>query len=96
VLAPIAAGDLLVTGNAGIDQFTDASARELKVRALRSKVEVVPDSAFSITAAAVEITTADASWNPRHDVGPLIDAIWALDKSTDVSKLASLAVPLGW
>jgi 2-methylcitrate dehydratase PrpD len=34
-----------------------------------------------------------AGWNPHHDVTPLIDAIWALDKSADVSKLASLAVP---
>ena len=29
--------------------------------------------------------TAAAGWDPRHDVAPLIDAIWALDKSTDVS-----------
>ena len=34
-----------------------------------------------------------ASWNPRHDMQPLIDAIWSLDTSTDVSRLAALAVP---
>jgi 2-methylcitrate dehydratase PrpD len=126
VHAPIAAGDLLVTDNAGIEQFTDACARDPKVLALRSKVEVVRDSAFSIIAAAVEITTADgkthklsqpaargsdvnpmsdkdlegklrtaAGWSPRHAVAPLTDAIWALGKSTDVSRLASLAVPPG-
>jgi 2-methylcitrate dehydratase PrpD len=115
----------LVTGKAGLDQFTDACTRDPKVLALRSKVEVVRDSAFSTIAAAVEITTADgkthklsqsaargsdvnpmsdkdieaklrtaaAGWDPRHDVAPLIDAIWALDKSTDVSRLASLVVP---
>ncbi len=33
-----------------------------------------------------------ASWNPRHDVQPLIDAIWSLDQSADVSRLAALAV----
>jgi 2-methylcitrate dehydratase PrpD len=124
--APIAAGDLLVTGNAGIEQFTDACARDPKVLALRSKVEVVRDSAIFIIAAAVEITTADskthklsqpagrgsdvnpmsdkdlegklrtaAGWSPRHAVAPLTDAIWALGKSTDVSRLASLAVPPG-
>jgi hypothetical protein len=27
------------------------------------------------------------------DIAPLIGAIWALDNSADVSKLASLAVP---
>jgi 2-methylcitrate dehydratase PrpD len=56
---PIAAADLLVTVKAGIDQFTDAYARDPKVLALRSKVEVVRNSAFSIIAAAVEITTAN-------------------------------------
>jgi 2-methylcitrate dehydratase PrpD len=117
----------LATGKAGIDQFTDACARDPKVLALRSKVEVIRDAAFSTIAAAVEITTADgrihelsqqaargsdvnptsdgdlegklrtaaAGWNPRADIAPLIDAIWTLDKSADVSKLASLAVPRG-
>jgi 2-methylcitrate dehydratase PrpD len=117
----------LVTGKAGLDQFTDACARDPNVLALRSKVEVVSDSAFSTIAAAVEITTADgkthrlsqqaargsdvnplddadleqklrtaaADWEPRQDVTPLIDAIWTLDKSADVSELASLAVPRG-
>ncbi len=115
----------LVTGKAGLDQFSDACARDPNVLALRSKVEVRRDSAFSTIAAAVEITTADgvthslsqpaargsdvnplgdtdleqklrsaaAGWNSRHDVAPLIDAIWALERSADVSGLASLAVP---
>ncbi|MGB8397285.1 MmgE/PrpD family protein [Bradyrhizobium sp.] len=115
----------LVTGKAGIDQFTDACVRDPGVLALRSKVEVSRDSAFSTIAAAVEITTADgaihrlsqpaargsdanpmsdadledklraaaAGWNPRYDTAPLIDAVWTLDTSADVSGLASLAVP---
>jgi 2-methylcitrate dehydratase PrpD len=115
----------LVFGQAGIDQFTDACVNDPRALALRSKVEVVRDSAFSTIAAAVDITTADgavhqlsqsaargsdvnpmsdqdleqklrtvaASWNPRHDVQPLIDAVWSLEKSTDVSGLASLGVP---
>jgi hypothetical protein len=29
----------------------------------------------------------------RIDIAPLIDAVWALNNSADVSKLASLAVP---
>jgi 2-methylcitrate dehydratase PrpD len=117
----------LATGKAGLDQFSDACARDPKVLALRSKVEVLRDPAFSTIAASVEIATADgkihnlsqpaargsdvnpmsdldleeklrsaaAGWNPRHDVAPLIDAIWALDNSPDVSRLASLAVPRG-
>lgn len=115
----------LVTGKAGLDQFTDASVRDAKVAALRRKVEVMRDPAFSTIAAAVEITTADgkvhklsqpaargsdvnplsdadleeklrivaAAWEPGYDTKPLISAIWALEESSDVSKLASLAVP---
>jgi 2-methylcitrate dehydratase PrpD len=115
----------LVTGNAGLNQFTDACVRDPKVSSLRRKVEVLRDEGFSTIAAAVDITTTDgkihrlaqpaargsdanplsdddlegklrtaaAGWNPLYDVAPLIDAIWAIDKSADVSKLASLAVP---
>ena len=115
----------LVTGKAGLDQFTDACVNDPAVLALRRKVTVERDPAFSTIAAAVEITTADgkthklsqpaargsdvnpmsdkdleeklrtaaAGWNPRHDIAPLIDAVWALDKSADVSKLAAMAVP---
>ena len=50
----------LVTGKAGLDQFTDACVRDPKVLALRSRVEVLRDESFSTTAAAVEITTATA------------------------------------
>jgi 2-methylcitrate dehydratase PrpD len=117
----------LATGKAGLDQFSNASARDPKVLSLRNKVKVVRDSSFSTIAAAVEITTADgkihklaqpaargsdvnpmsdkdiegklrtaaAGWDPLHDVAPLIDAIWTLDKSPNVSKLTLLAVPRG-
>jgi 2-methylcitrate dehydratase PrpD len=40
-----------------------------------------------------KLRTVATTWNPRHDVTPLIDAVWALDKSEDLSRLASLAVP---
>ena len=40
-----------------------------------------------------KLRTAAAGWDPHYDATPLIDAIWALDQSADVSKLASLAVP---
>ncbi len=32
-------------------------------------------------------------WRPGHDIQPLIDAVWALEKSADVSNLAALTVP---
>jgi 2-methylcitrate dehydratase PrpD len=115
----------LLTGLAGLEQFTDACVQNPQVQALRGKIIVVRDESFHTGAAAVEITTADgkthrlsqaqargsagnpmtdqeleaklrnaaASWNPRHDVEPLIEAIWRLDTCEDVAKLAALAVP---
>jgi 2-methylcitrate dehydratase PrpD len=120
-----AAAVALLTGHAGLDEFSDARVRDPDVKALRRKVELIRDPAFSTIAASVEITTADgrvhhrsqsasrgsdanpmsdaaledklrvaaAGWEPQHDVAALIDAVWALDSNTDVSALASLAVP---
>ena len=40
-----------------------------------------------------KLRAAAAGWDSRYNAAPLIDAIWALDKSSDVSRLASLAIP---
>jgi len=117
----------LVTGKAGVEQFTDACVQDAAVAALRAKVEVVQDASFATIAAAVDIVTADgkvhklsqpaargsetnpmsdtdiedklrmaaAGWNPRHDIEPLIGAIWHLDRNEYIAKLAALAVPRG-
>jgi len=42
-----------------------------------------------------KLRTAAAAWEPRHDVAPLIDAIWNLDCGEDVSRLAAFTVPRG-
>jgi 2-methylcitrate dehydratase PrpD len=70
----------LVTGEAGLKQFTDACVRDPKVLAMRSKIEVLRDETFSTISAAVEITTADdkmyklAQTAARgSDVNPLSD-----------------------
>jgi 2-methylcitrate dehydratase PrpD len=49
----------LVTGKAGVDQFTDACVNDPAVLALRGKVEVVQDEKFATVAAEVAIETAD-------------------------------------
>ncbi len=33
------------------------------------------------------------SWNARHDIQPLIDAVWSLDRSSDVADLAAMTIP---
>jgi 2-methylcitrate dehydratase PrpD len=115
----------IVTGQAGVEQFTDACVNDPGVAALRGKVAVKRDESFATIAAAVKITTADgntydlsqaaargsdlnpmtdrdleeklrtaaAGWNPRHDIEPLIDAIWQLDKADDIAKMTALSVP---
>jgi 2-methylcitrate dehydratase PrpD len=115
----------LVQGKAGLDQFTDACARDPAVVAMRRKVEVIRDNTIPTTAAQVELWTQDgtkhslstsaargspsnpmsdsdiedklraiaASWRPGHDVAPLIDAVWTLDRSDDVSSLLAHTVP---
>ena len=71
----------LVTGKAGLDQFTDACVRDPKVIALRSKVELLRDDSLSTIAAAVDITTADGRTHRLSqpaargsDVNPLADS----------------------
>jgi 2-methylcitrate dehydratase PrpD len=39
-----------------------------------------------------KLRMAAAGWNPGYDAAPLIDAIWAVDKSADVSSLAPMTV----
>ena len=40
-----------------------------------------------------KLRTEAESWQPGYDVQRLIDAVWSLDKSGDVSSLAALTVP---
>ncbi len=49
----------LISGKAGLDQFTDACVNDPEVVALRGKVEVVRDVSLPNTAAAVAIVAAD-------------------------------------
>ena len=42
-----------------------------------------------------KLRTSAAGWDPRHNIAPLIDAVWALEDSLDVSGLAAMAVPRG-
>jgi 2-methylcitrate dehydratase PrpD len=115
----------LVTGKAGLAQFSDACVNDPRVLTMRSKVALKQDEAIATIAATVAITTADGKthnlaqkaargsdlnpmsdkdledklrdaavgWNPRHDIAPLLEAIWQLDKSDDIAKVAALTVP---
>jgi 2-methylcitrate dehydratase PrpD len=40
-----------------------------------------------------KLRTIAAAWRPGHDVAPLIEAVWNLEQSDDVSRLLALTVP---
>src|SRR6202023_173916 len=66
----------LVKGQAGLDQFSDACVRDPDVLKQRSKVDLV--------------RAAASLWDPHYDAAPLIDAIWSVEASKDVSRLVSM------
>ncbi|SKA35829.1 2-methylcitrate dehydratase PrpD [Enhydrobacter aerosaccus] len=41
-----------------------------------------------------KLRTEAASWQPDHDIQALIDAVWSLDRSDDVSALVAMTVPI--
>jgi 2-methylcitrate dehydratase PrpD len=49
----------LLSGKAGLEEFSDACVQDPQVQALRRNVELVRDPSFATVAAAVEIETAD-------------------------------------
>lgn len=73
-----------------VDVFTsDGKKHSVSTQAARGS------SANPLKDAEIERKLLDEarSWRPNHDVRPLIDAVWALDRSGDVSNLAAMTVP---
>jgi 2-methylcitrate dehydratase PrpD len=86
----------LVTGKAGVDQFSEVCVNDPHVVALRGKVAVRRDESFPTTAAAVEITTADGKIHKRaqraargSDENPMTDN----DLETKLRDAAARAIP---
>jgi len=70
----------LVTGKAGVAQFSQTCVNDPNVVALRGKVEVIRDESFPTVAAAVEIVTADGKTHKLNqraargsDANPMTD-----------------------
>ena len=86
----------LVTGKAGVAQFSEACVNDPRVVALRGKVAVRRDESFATTAAAVEITTADGKLHKRaqraargSDDNPMTDS----DLEAKLRDAAARAIP---
>jgi 2-methylcitrate dehydratase PrpD len=75
---------------AAVDITTvDGEVHRLSTQAARGS-DVNPMSDGDLEA---KLRNAAAACNPKHDVAPLIDAIWSLDTSADVAGLCALTVP---
>jgi 2-methylcitrate dehydratase PrpD len=77
----VAASVEIITADGAVHKLTQAAARGSDLNPMTDR-----DLEEKLRAAA-------ASWNPRHDIAPLIDAIWALDRNADVSRLTAMTVP---
>ena len=75
-----------------LDALADKLAHAEELAATR-EAELFARVVRDLAAQQERLRTVAARWNPRHDVTPLIDAVWALEESSDVARLASLAVP---
>ena len=71
----------LITGQAGLGQFTDACVRDERVRALCERVTLQSDDAVPTTAAAVTITTAD---------GKVYELVQPAARGSDANPLSDL------
>jgi 2-methylcitrate dehydratase PrpD len=85
------AGDPAISTIAVEMEFQTADGRKHSVSTKAAR----GSSANPLKDAEIEQKLLDEakSWRPNHDVRPLIDAVWSLDKSSDVSKLAAMTVP---
>lgn len=84
------ADESLSTIAAEMDIFTrDGAKHSLATQAARGS------AANPLKDSEIETKLRDEArrWQPDHDIQPLIDAVWSLDRSEDVSTLAALAVP---
>jgi len=86
----------LVTGKAGVEEFSESCVNDPRVVALRGKVAVRRDDSFATTAAAVEIVTADGKLHKLHqraargsDDNPMTDR----DLEDKLREAAARAVP---
>jgi hypothetical protein len=68
---------------------TDGKIFKLEQKAARGS----DDNPLSDSDLEAKLRTAAHGWKPGYDAAPLIDAIWNIEASADVSKLVSLTVP---
>ncbi len=86
----VAADPDLSTISADMEVWTrDGERHAVSTRAARgSAASPLKDSEIED-----KLRTEAASWRKGHDVQPLIDAVWSLERLDDAAKLAALTIP---
>jgi 2-methylcitrate dehydratase PrpD len=86
----VASDPALWTIAAEMDVFTaDGRKHSVVTKAARGS----PSNPMKDTEIEDKLRAEAGRWRPGHDIQKLIDAVWALEKSGDVSNLAALTVP---
>ncbi|MGQ0583036.1 MAG: MmgE/PrpD family protein [Reyranella sp.] len=86
----VASDPALSTISAEMDVFTaDGKKHSVVTKAARGS----PSNPMKDTEIEDKLRAEAGRWRPGHDLQPLIDAVWALEKSADVSNLAAMTVP---
>jgi 2-methylcitrate dehydratase PrpD len=80
-LSTIAAAVEITTADGAVHRLSQSAARG-------SDVNPMSDQELE-----QKLRNSAAGWDAAYDTQPLIDAVWSLDQSADVSGLAALAVP---
>ncbi len=80
-IATTAAAVTITTTDGAVHKLTQAAARGSDANPMSDH-----DLEDKLRAAA-------AGWNPRYDIASLMEAIWRVDESDDVAKLAAMTVP---
>jgi 2-methylcitrate dehydratase PrpD len=80
----------IATVAAAVELWTsDGTQHSLSTSAARGS----PSNPMSDKDIEDKLRAIAGGWRPGHDVEPLIDAVWTLEKSTDVSGLLAFTVP---
>ncbi len=86
----VARDERFATVAAAVEIVTaDGTLHKLEQKAARGS-DLNPMSDADLEA---KLRAAAAAWDARHDIAPLIAAIWALDDAPDIAKLAAFTVP---
>jgi 2-methylcitrate dehydratase PrpD len=100
-VADLAVADLRKRIAVAADPDLSTIAVDMEIRTRDGKTQAVATRAARGSAAnplkdseiEAKLLAEAASWRPGHDVKPLIDAVWSLERLDDAARLAAMTIP---